>query len=140
VVKLLGAAYLVGLGARTLWRSRGRAGAPGTPALPPVRPLPWAGRGDLVQGFLGNVLNPKAAAVYLTLAPQFLPAGQSVLPAMLALGAAHLVVAAGWLVVWTCVVSASRRTLASHRFRRVLDRISGAVLIGLGLRTAAAAR
>ncbi|HEY4455398.1 MAG TPA: LysE family translocator [Pseudonocardiaceae bacterium] len=63
IVKLAGAAYLVVLGLRTLWKSR-----PGAVAAP-ARRLPWHGRGDLAQGFLGNVLNPKAAAIYLTVAP-----------------------------------------------------------------------
>ncbi len=138
VVKLVGAAYLVLLGLRTLWNSRpSRRDAP-EPA--PTRRLPWHGHGDLVQGFLGNVLNPKAAAVYLTVAPQFLHAGSPLLPQMLELCLAHIIVATGWLSIWTTVVHLSRRTVRSPSFRRVLDRITGIVLVGLGLRTGAAAR
>jgi threonine/homoserine/homoserine lactone efflux protein len=135
IVKLAGAAYLVGLGLRTLWKSRARA----TPVVP-ARRLPWHGRGDLAQGFLGNVLNPKAAAVYLTIAPQFLHAGTPLLPQMLELCVAHIVVAAGWLLIWTTVVHLSRRTVRSPLFRRVMDRVTGVVLVGLGLRTGLAAR
>lgn len=137
IVKLVGAAYLVVLGLRTLWKAR-----PGRPATPPAPPrqLPWHGHGDLVQGFLGNVLNPKAAAVYLTVAPQFLHAGSPLLPQMLELCVAHIVVAAGWLLVWTAVVHLSRRTVRSPLFRRVMDRVSGVVLVGLGLRTGLATR
>ena len=138
VIKLAGAVYLVGLGVHTWWKSRAK------PVEPVRRTLPWQGRGDFVQGFLGNVLNPKAASVYLTLAPQFIPAGKPILPVMWELCAAHLVVAGGWLLVWTAVVNVSvtvsRRTLRSARFRRVLDRVSGSVLIGLGVRTAVVAR
>jgi threonine/homoserine/homoserine lactone efflux protein len=130
IVKLVGAAYLVLLGLRTLWKSRS-----GQPAAQSARRLPWHGHGDLVQGFLGNVLNPKAAAVYLTVAPQFLHAGSPLLPQMLELCVAHIIVAAGWLLIWTTVVHLSRRTVRSPLFRRIMDRVSGVVLVGLGLRT-----
>jgi threonine/homoserine/homoserine lactone efflux protein len=137
IVKIAGASYLVVLGLRTLWKSR-----PGRPAVQPTptRSLPWHGHGDLAQGFLGNVLNPKAAAVYLTVAPQFLHAGSPLLPQMLELCVAHIVVAAGWLLIWTAVVHLSRRTVRSPLFRRVMDRVSGVVLVGLGLRSGLATR
>ncbi|HEV3361371.1 MAG TPA: LysE family translocator [Pseudonocardiaceae bacterium] len=138
VVKFIGAAYLVLLGLRTLWKSR--PGQQTAPQPTPTRKLPWTGHGDLVQGFLGNVLNPKAAAVYLTVAPQFLHAGAPLLPQMLELCLAHIVVAAGWLIIWTTIVHLSRRTVRSPSFRRVMDRITGVVLVGLGLRTGLATR
>jgi threonine/homoserine/homoserine lactone efflux protein len=145
IIKLVGAAYLVLLGLRTLcrrslWqRSLSKAG-PDQPVTPPARRLPWHGRGDLAQGFLGNVLNPKAAAVYLTIAPQFLHAGSPLLPQMLELCVAHIVVAAGWLLIWTTVVHLSRHTVRSPVFRRMMDRVTGFVLVGLGLRTGFAVR
>ncbi|SDJ38334.1 Threonine/homoserine/homoserine lactone efflux protein [Frankineae bacterium MT45] len=148
VVKIAGALYLVLLGVRSLWRARGRFAAPtGGPTAAPTsanigrtRRLPWQGRGDFLQGFLGNVLNPKAAAVYLTLAPQFLHPRSPLLPQTLMLGAAHATVAASWLLSWTLVVQLSRRTFSSLGFRRAMDRVTGAVLLLLGLRTASATR
>ncbi len=144
VVKLAGAGYLLVTGAGLLWKSRPRRGGGQTmsdteiSAVP--RRLPWQVQGDFARGLLGNVLNPKAAAVYLTLAPQFIRAGHPVLAQMMALCAAHVFVAAGWLTVWTAVVDVSRRTVRSRRFRRIMDRMSGAVLIGLGIRAAAVTR
>ncbi|SOD72682.1 threonine/homoserine/homoserine lactone efflux protein [Jatrophihabitans sp. GAS493] len=145
VVKLAGAGYLVALGLRSLWRARPRrrveTSQPGDEDGPGAATrLPWQGRGDFLQGFLGNVLNPKAAAVYLTIAPQFLHAGSPLLPQTLLLGLAHIAVATSWLLTWTLVVQLSRRTFSSAGFRRSMDRISGAVLVALGLRTAAATR
>jgi threonine/homoserine/homoserine lactone efflux protein len=71
VVKWIGAAYLVFLGARILM---GRA-----------TPLAITGeglRGDSLkaifwQGFLSDALNPKVALFFLALLPQFLPAGST---------------------------------------------------------------
>jgi threonine/homoserine/homoserine lactone efflux protein len=131
VIKLLGGLYLVVLGISTIRRSRGREDEP-------ARQLPWSGHGDVTQAFLGNVLNPKAAAVYLTLAPQFIDQHRPVLPQMLALVAVHIVVAVTWLLTWTGVTTGLRGTVATPRFRRVMDRVTGSVLVGLGVRTAAA--
>jgi threonine/homoserine/homoserine lactone efflux protein len=140
-IKIAGAVYLVILGFRTLWGARSqRSVGPSSDALTARPTLPWSGHGDLVQGFLGNVLNPKAAAVYLTIAPQFLHAGAPLLLQMLQLCAAHMTVAAVWLLIWTATVRLSRRTFSSPSFRRIMDRISGAVLVALGVRTATVGR
>ncbi|MEU7760886.1 MULTISPECIES: LysE family translocator [Micromonospora] len=137
-VKLAGAAYLVGLG---LWllvsATRRRPAAPEAPPAPTGwRRLPGRARHPYLQGLLGNVLNPKAAAVYLTLAPQFLDPSGPVLAPMLLLATAHAVLHTGWLAGWTAVTGAAARLLRTDRVRRALDRITGAVLVGLGVRSA----
>ncbi len=144
VLKLLGALYLVVIGIRILWTTwtpprpaPKAASAPPTPrrfSLAPTR------GGDLAQGYLGNVLNPKAAAVYLTLAPQFLDRSQPILPQIMILAAIHVLVAAGWLLVWTAIVHFSRRAFRAPGLRTTMSRISGLVLISLGVRTALATR
>lgn len=149
VVKLVGAGYLVVLGLTTLVKARRAAKLPeaaevsqagGTTAeVAPVgggRRLPWVGRSDFVQGLVGNVLNPKAAAVYLTLAPQFVGAGAGVLGQMLVLAAAHVVVAVGWLLCWTVLVGAARGVVRSRWFRSAVGYVTGVVLVALGVRTA----
>ncbi|ADB33055.1 Lysine exporter protein (LYSE/YGGA) [Kribbella flavida DSM 17836] len=139
VVKLVGAVYLIAIGVQAIWTSRAAASPrEGTPAQ--RRSLPWSNRGDLVQGYLGNVLNPKAAAVYLTIAPQFLDRDQSVLPQIMLLCAVHVVVAGGWLLIWAGIVHVSRRAFRTPTLRTAMSRASGAVLIALGVRTALAAR
>jgi threonine/homoserine/homoserine lactone efflux protein len=87
VVKLVGAGYLVGLG---LWLLRSSVRRPvATPGPARPRRLPWRAHHPYLQALLGNVLNPKAAAVYLTLAPQFLEPGRPVLLPILVLATAH---------------------------------------------------
>lgn len=130
VVKLIGALYLIWLGITTL-----RSGRRGPETTGPAR-LPWAGHGGYLQGFLGNVLNPKAAAVYLTLVPQFLDPHGNVARQIAVLAVAHVLVAVTWLTVWTFVVAAVRRTVGSRWFRAVIRRVSGMILIAFGVRTA----
>ncbi|MGX7675580.1 LysE family translocator [Plantactinospora sp. DSM 117369] len=138
LVKLLGAGYLVGLGLWLLWSAtlRRPSSTVAGPSAPRARRLPWRGHHPYLQGFLGNVLNPKAAAVYLTLAPQFLDVDGPVLIPMLVLGTAHAVMAGCWLAGWTAISGAAARLLRTVRVRRALDRATGAILVGLGIRTA----
>lgn len=97
---------------------------------------PWRGQHTVVHAFLGNVLNPKAAGIYLTLAPQFLPAGRPVLPTMLLLATAHAVLHTCWLAGWTTASGAGARFLRTATARRAFHRLAGAVLLGLGVRAA----
>lgn len=85
---------------------------------------------------MSDVLNPKAAAVYLTLAPQFLHPSGPVLVPMLVLATAHALLHTFWLAGWIAVTGAAARLLRTPRVRRTLDRLTGTVLIGLGVRSA----
>ncbi|MGW3887927.1 LysE family translocator [Micromonospora chokoriensis] len=136
VVKMVGAGYLVGLGLWMLWSaSRRRAEAERRPTVS-ARRLPWRVDHPYLQGLLGNVLNPKAAAVYLTLAPQFLEPGRPVLVPMMLLATAHAALATCWLAGWTVVSGAAVRLLRTASVRRRLDRLTGVILVGLGVRAA----
>jgi threonine/homoserine/homoserine lactone efflux protein len=71
VLKLLGAAYLVWLGIRTIRAARREAAAVGGPA-----PEPMGVRRAFREGVLVEALNPKTAAFFLAFIPQFVdPAG-----------------------------------------------------------------
>ncbi|MFC9228047.1 LysE family translocator [Streptomyces decoyicus] len=131
-VKLLGGIYVIWLGVTT-WRSARRSVEP--TAARRWR-LPWARLGGFGQGLWSNVLNPKAASVYLTLVPQFLTDGRPIAPQIATLAAAHVAVVLVWLLFWTSVVAAARTTMDTPRFRRGVSRLAGAVLIALGIRTA----
>jgi len=134
MVKLLGGIYLVWLGVTT-WRSARRG-------VEPVSRrrwrLPWAQLGGFGQGLWSNVLNPKAASVYLTLVPQFLLSSRPIAPQIATLAFAHVVVVLVWLLFWTSVIAAARTTIDTPRFRRGMGRLAGAVLVTFGVRTAVA--
>lgn len=132
LIKVLGGIYLVGLGAWTLWQTRRRQ----QPKPSEAPQLPWAGHHSYPQAVLANVLNPKAAAVYLTLAPQFLTAHQVGLLPMLLLASVHVAVMAVWLTVWTAVLRRGRCVAHSDRLIKTINRVGGAILIALGIRTA----
>ena len=128
VVKLAGAAYLVYLGVQAL-RSSFRddvvaAAAPRRAASP------------FLQGLLSNVLNPKVAVFYLTFMPQFMSPGDNVLVRSLAFAVAHAVMGIAWLAAYAYVLSRISFVLARSGARRWLERVTGGVLVALGLRLA----
>ncbi|GAA4875080.1 LysE family translocator [Kitasatospora terrestris] len=124
-VRLAGAAYLLGLG---LWTLR-----------PPRTARPRRARGSaFTQALLGNVLNPKAASIFLTVLPQFLDPARPVAPQVAALAAAQALLVAGWLLGWTALLATAERALRDPVVRRRTGQLGGAVLIALGLRAALA--
>ena len=125
-LKLAGAAYLVYLGAHSLYaalRRRERADRPRGEGAPPPRALR--------QGVLSNLGNPKMAVFFASLLPQF---GDSFL-ALLALGLLFCTLTFAWLTFYAFAVDRLRRLLGGP-VRRVLDAITGAVLVALGIRLA----
>ncbi len=118
-LRVLGGAYLVYLGVRQLRARHGQA----------VRPR---GGSPFVQGLVGNLLNPKAAVIFLTIVPQFLRPGDPV-ARILAMTGAFEVMILLWLHLFGAGVARVGRALA-----RRLRVATGVVLIALGLRLAVA--
>ncbi|WP_433573604.1 LysE family translocator [Streptomyces sp. CA-251247] len=131
-VKLIGAVYLIGLGVWT-WRS---ATPNATPTLHRQR-LPKRADSVYTQAFLANVLNPKAAAIYLTLVPQFIAPHQSFGGQILTLATAHALLITLWLAAWTLLIRRASRTLQKPRFKRTTARTTSVVLVALGMQSAA---
>ena len=139
VVRWAGAAYLVFLGAKSLWAALRRppdgSGSTADEAPGPVVRLD-AGRG-FRQGLLSNLANPKMAAFFLSLLPQFIPAGNGSLPGSLLLGTIFCLMTFTWLSGYALVVHRVRRALLRGPVRRALDALAGTVLVGFGIRLAA---
>ncbi|WP_190820048.1 LysE family translocator [Saccharopolyspora pogona] len=128
VVKVVGAGYLVFLGVQALWASRKKtvAEAPAEPAR--------TSRLAFVQGFLSNVSNPKAVLFFVSLMPQFIDRTAPVLPQTLLLGLLTLGFGVVWWPLLVSVANRIRGVFARPRVRQVLDRVTGVVFIGLGIR------
>ena len=128
VVKVAGAAYLVYLGLQTL-----------VPALRQGARKPRAPHGSsLRQGIVSNLGNPKMAVFFPSLLPQF--AGKPSFGALLALGLVFCSMTLVWLTAYAFAVAKAGDFLRRSRVRRALDAMTGAVLVGLGLRLAAEQR
>jgi threonine/homoserine/homoserine lactone efflux protein len=137
-LKILGACYLVVLGILSFRAARRTAREPAERGVG-ERP-PRSGRTSFVQGFLNNVLNPKPALFYLAFLPQFFEPGDPVVTLTGILVAIHIAISIAWLVTWGWLVSRTSGALAGPRWRAALERVTGTVLIALGLRLATTSR
>jgi threonine/homoserine/homoserine lactone efflux protein len=84
---------------------------------------------------LNNLLNPKAGAIFATVMPQFIQPGDSTARLVLMV-LCYDAIAIVWLCAYAIVVSKVRRTSAGARVRQVLERVTGTVMVGLGVRLA----
>jgi threonine/homoserine/homoserine lactone efflux protein len=132
VVKIAGAAYLVGLGLWTIARGlRGR-----TPPSPPPVAVRARRGAAFREGFISNLLNPKIAIFYTTVLPQFIAPGDPALAVSLVLVAVHVCFSLAWLSLYAYALSGAGALLRRPSVRRALDCVTGAVLAGLGARLA----
>ncbi|HUG63667.1 MAG TPA: LysE family translocator [Gaiellaceae bacterium] len=137
-LKLAGAAYLVYLGAQSLWAAvRGR-GEPRPDGVGAGLARP-SSRRALGQGALSNLGNPKMAVFFASLLPQFPPGGDASFVALLALGLLFCAMTFAWLSLYAVAIARMGRLL-TNTVRRALDAVTGAVLVALGLRLVAETR
>ncbi|MGR7001395.1 LysE family translocator [Yinghuangia aomiensis] len=133
VLRWVGAAYLVVMGARMLygtWRRRPVAAVAAEPASSGGMFVSWR------RGALTNLLNPKVGAFYVALLPQFIPQGTPHVAFGVALTSIHIALGLIWSSVLIGFARVLRSWLAKPVARQVLDRITGTLIAGFGLRLA----
>src|SRR6266436_6258937 len=131
ILKLIGAAYLVYLGIRTLIDSRRRHAdlLAGTPPAAPAHVI-------FRQGFLSAIANPKLGVFFVTFLPQFVAPGQAVLPRLFELGLIFAVIGWMWMNVYGLFITRIREIITAPRVRQWMQRVTGVVLLGFGARLA----
>ncbi len=136
VLRWSGAVYLVWFGLRLLVRVlRPR----GKPDGPPELRAGSAWRAARV-GLTTNLLNPKVGVFYAALLPQFLPAGSDPLAVGLLLAGVHAVLSVVWFAALIALAGALSRWLRRPGTARAIDGVTGATLVGFGVRLAFAGR
>jgi RhtB (resistance to homoserine/threonine) family protein len=139
-VKLAGAAYLVFLGIRTLLSLRGPREARHQQAvIPGTRSRLPAGLA-FQQGLLSNLLNPKIAVFFTSLIPQFVTPGPTATLRSMLLAGIFMVMGLAWLTSYAVFADTARSLLQRRPVKRLLDAVSGMVLVGLGVRLAVETR
>ncbi len=133
---LAGAAYMVWLGASLLWKSR-KGGVPGESS---AVSFPAAERDSLSRGWLTgagtNLLNPKVGVFYIATIPQFIPAGASPLLMGVVLAGVHCILTMVWFALLIFGTGYASKWLQGPRSVRIIDRVTGTVLVGFGVRLA----
>jgi threonine/homoserine/homoserine lactone efflux protein len=133
-VKFAGAAYLVYLGVHALVAAfRGTE-----PSVADTTAPRLARASAFRQGLISDLSNPKMAAFFTSLLPQFgtTAAGPSFW-LMLGFGLLFCVLTWLWLALYAVALERLGETLRRPRVRRAIEAATGAVLVALGLRLAA---
>lgn len=128
-VKICGAAYLVWIGIRTLRQGGSNVEEDAAHARLPRRAC-------FREGLATNVLNPKVAMFYLAFLPQFIAPGDPVLAKSILLACVHNLMGLLWLGGIAIAVGRGRDWVRRPSVRTGIARVSGAMLVGLGLRLA----
>ncbi|MCW2674140.1 MAG: rhtC 1 [Frankiales bacterium] len=121
VLRYAGAGYLLWLGLHAL---RARPAAV-------VTDVPGRAFRD---GLVTNLLNPKIGVFYATLLPQFIRPGQSVLGRSLLLAGIHALMGLLWLSLVALAASRMAAVLRRETWRRRMERVTGVVLLGFGVK------
>jgi RhtB (resistance to homoserine/threonine) family protein len=122
-LKLVGAAALIWLGVQSLRGS------------PPAELAERRG-GAFRAGLITSIANPKLAVFFVALFPQFVDPGASVLPTTLLMATLIVVFDFAWYTSLAVMVSRAKTGLMRSRIGRWMERVTGSVLVGLGVRVA----
>ena len=127
-VKYAGAAYLIYLGSGALVAAIKGAKPPEHTTRVPALARTTAYR----RGLLSDLSNPKMAAFFTSLLPQF---GTS-FATMAAFGLLFCALTWLWLALYATLLARLRHVLRRAPVRRAIEAVTGAVLMALGLRVA----
>ncbi len=125
-LKLLGAAYLVWTGIGLLVRPRRAFVIDG----------PKSDQASFRRGLLTNLLNPKVGVFYVSFLPQFLPQGVMPGPFLFGLAMIHGVFGLSWFAALIAATQPLGRLMRETPLVTWLDRVTGGVFMGFGLKLA----
>jgi threonine/homoserine/homoserine lactone efflux protein len=122
-VKLIGAVILIVLGLQGLLARKASS-----PPPPPGTALR--------AGLVTSLANPKLAVFFVALFPQFVPDGAPVLPSALAMAGMVVALDLVWYSALAYGVARTRRAFSEGPWLRRAERLTGGVLVALGVRLA----
>jgi threonine/homoserine/homoserine lactone efflux protein len=134
-LKALGGLYLAWLGVR-IWRGALQPLAIATEAPSAASQSPLR---SFALGLSTQASNPKTAIWYASVFAAFLPPAPS-LGFDVAIATAVFLIESGWYTLVALALSAERPRQVYLRFKPVVDRVAGAVVIALGLKLIVSAR
>jgi threonine/homoserine/homoserine lactone efflux protein len=132
VLKIGGAVVLVALGVQSFVRSRR--------GLTKARELDVWSPHAFRDGLVTALANPKLAIFFVALFPQFLERGHSSVLTGIAMAGLIVALDLVWFSVLALVVTRLHRAFVTGPWQRRLERLTGSVMVGLGVRLALESR
>jgi threonine/homoserine/homoserine lactone efflux protein len=145
VLRVVGAAFLLFLGARALLAARRHrrgddAGAGAATSVAPERPTGRTWVRAFGEGALVQLANPKAAVLMLALYPQFVPPDRPLFLTTSLLALLQVTIETALYLGLAAGVGRAGAWFRRPHIRQRVDTVTGTVLVGMGLRVAAARR
>ncbi|MDO4936342.1 MAG: LysE family translocator [Sutterellaceae bacterium] len=135
-LKWIGAAYLFWLGIQAVRASFSQSKATAVD-FPQLQAVPETTLSRLwLQGFLCNVLNPKAVLFFLTFLPQFMTPHEDLTPQFLILGGILMSFCAIWFSSLSFLLGYIGEIFKKPRFQNWLNRVTGGIFLLFGLKLA----
>ena len=130
MLKIVGALYLLWLGFssfRAFWHNHYEK-------APQAQKATFHFWKSLREGFLSNVLNPKAVIFYMAFLPQFISPESSPLLQSMFLASLHFIVATIWQSILIIMICSANGFIMKKSVRKSMDFIAGSVMVLLGIK------
>ena len=132
ILRTAGAIYLIWMGLNFIWKTKKSRSSETATEIELSASIVSAFK----RGLITNLLNPKVGVFYMAVLPQFIPEGYSALLAGFLLSLVHVIEGIIWYSALIWGTKILRTWLQRASVRIWMDRITGTVLIGFGLRVA----
>ncbi|TKB08127.1 LysE family translocator [Desulforhopalus sp. IMCC35007] len=137
ILKYIGAAYLIYLGLSSL-RQASKNGLPSQKLSLETLISPFRIIRSLREGFLSNVLNPKTILFYMAFLPQFIDPEGPHLQQSLLVALVHFCIGMFYQCSLAAMVTKAKQLIKGGTTGRVLNGLSGSILVYIGVRLASA--
>lgn len=127
MIKYIGAIYLIYLGLSSFIKRKDKQ---------KVMAQPEPKKSAFKQGLLSNILNPKVAVFFITFLPQFVSTDTNTTLQLILMGTTYTLLSIAWFIVYVLFINILREWLMSPKVQCILDKATGIVLIGFGLKLA----
>jgi len=135
VVKLLGSFYLLYLGVTSLWKAFfSKHSSTKTIKRENNKNVIRKNKRLFLEGFLTNLLNPKASMFYLAVFPQFINLEGNPILESLILVVIHSVVVVIWFSFIIIALGKITHALSSIKFKRMVQGATGSLMLWFGYR------
>ena len=134
-VKLLGSFYLLYLGVTSLWQAFFSTHSfTKTTKHEKNKNVIRKNKRFFLEGFLTNLLNPKASMFYLAIFPQFITLeGNPIFESLLLVGI-HSIVVVIWFSFIIFTLGKTIRAISSMKFKRIVQGAAGSLMLWFGYR------
>jgi len=136
IIKYIGAIYLIYLGIKTLWTLKTLKSKTNTLSIDVDGKQNSTNLSCFKQGFLTDLLNPKVAIFFLTFFPQFVHIEAEPFMPFLIMGITYAILTGVWFFLYVQLMTQITKFMKLIETQKIIEGITGAVLIVFGFKLA----